>query len=150
MKIYIKIFLFLLTTFSIFLLSTNLSVYAEDNTRMNITDIEIIDSEKQKKTIKFVASNGEPLSNTLVIINNLQYITNSEGEIFVTDLEEGNSYIATISYNSKDYTTDLLGVSDSVVLDIEQTDENRDIYIYLPVGILILGIVLFVIFKNKK
>jgi hypothetical protein len=130
----------------------------DTNETPDSSDTDRQENQEHTKTITFVDSKGLPIPNARVVINSIEYITNSKGEIFTTDLEEESTYKATITYNGKEYTTDILGVSESVVLDIEQTnkgpvvveEKNKNIYIYVGVGILLIGVILYIISKSRN
>ncbi|MDY0097371.1 MAG: hypothetical protein RBS01_03420, partial [Candidatus Dojkabacteria bacterium] len=78
-------------------------------------DIPIKQPEEEKEeisvriTLQFLDSEGNPLQSATVVIDGEEYVTNSEGEIQVNNLDVSKKYKAKVSHNGVEYETEVLG-----------------------------------------
>lgn len=95
--------------------------------------------------IRIVDKKGNPLVGTEVIVEGKKYITDSNGEIVIRDLEKGE-YSLKIKYDGKEYSEDVvLGDSDEVI-DITVSDRKEFPWWVVLAG----GFVLILIFVYRK
>lgn len=128
---------------------------------------ELEKTEKPKtisnpQTLLFLDSSGKPLDGALVVIENKQYYTNSEGEIRVVGLDNKKTYKAKITHKDTEYETEVLGLSDGgdkLKIQVQDTDiveekASRDmmlnIYIGISLFVLLLIFILYILSKKKK
>jgi hypothetical protein len=126
-------------------------------------DIPIEQPEEEKKeisvriTLQFLDGEGKPLQSATVVIEGEEYVTNSEGEIQVDNLDVSKKYKAKVSHNGVEYETEVLGLGDvQNRVEVQLTEENIKegidwgrVLMYVGIGALIV-IILGVLIKISK
>ena len=112
------------------------------------------DEEKKTQVLQFLDGEGKPLSNASLEIEGKKYVTDSNGEVKVSGLEEGKKYKVNIKHNGKVYESEVLGASEvdeSVKIEVTQDQRVVDwkkILLYSAIGIGLLFLIVL-IFRKK-
>jgi ELWxxDGT repeat protein len=120
------------------------------------------DEEPQEQTgtiapstkIRFTNDSGTPLVRAVVEIEGETFVTDSNGEIFVENLED-RKYNAEIRYDGKQYEAEILGAaganSGTVIVKESQSINWNKVILFGGIGFgLIVIIVFLIIFSRKK
>lgn len=108
--------------------------------------------------LQFLDKEGNPMVGALVNINNIEYYTDSKGEIQVVGLKNEKKYKVKIEYEGVKYETEVLGASDSqesMVVNITDEDISKGvdlkrILIFSGIGFVILLSVIILFKKARK
>jgi len=126
------------------------------NQTEEITTAEV---EKVSKKIKFVDRNGAPMVNAIVVIDGEEYLTDTKGEIELTNVDEARTYTARITYKGKTYQEEILGVIESeeeVAIDIAEDTEDKveekkiNVWFYIVPGAIVIFFGGLIILAKKR
>jgi len=141
---------------------TSPTITLTQNTKHTEEEITTEVEEEQEtvsKKIKFVDRNGAPMVNAIIVIDGEEYLTDTKGEIELTNVDEARTYTARITYKGKTYQEEILGVIESegeIAIDVaedtvEKVEEKKiNIWIYIVPGVIILFVGGLIILNKKR